>query len=127
MNFNYAKSHIPAIRNRTKQQVPTPALLWPLLQLPSNQFFSSLHQITQQKNLSFRISESFLTDPAQSSDQRLFHTLECPELLQRYWCTVIVLVKKALQAKCSPSMRQSWRTSQTRNEEKPCTRRFYNK
>ena len=43
-----------------------------LLQLPSDQFFSSLYHIAHQKNLSFWISKSFLTDFGQSSVQCLF-------------------------------------------------------
>ena len=61
------------------------AQLWPILQLPSNSFAPStkLHiYIYIYINLSFRIFESFLTDPAQSSKQHIFVSqLECPKLL----------------------------------------------
>ncbi|GFT93056.1 hypothetical protein TNCV_2715661 [Trichonephila clavipes] len=48
-------------------------------------------KIAHEKNLSLRIFESFSPDPGQPS---FFPALECPEHLQSYWCTVIVLVKK---------------------------------
>ena len=47
-----------------------------------------------QKNLSFRISESFLIDWHNQRTNAFFHSLECPELPQSYCCTVTVLVKK---------------------------------
>ena len=77
---------------------PTPpVMLWPLLQLPSNALVFSLNQVAHQTSLSFRIFTSFILDPWHSLDQRLFYTLQCPEFLQSYSCTIDILVVQLYQ------------------------------
>ena len=87
------------------------ALLWSLLYLPSNQFFSSLYLFAHQNNL-------YLTDPAHLLDESIF-----PYSLVS-GTSVKLLVhshrscKKALQEERSPSMKKLWRISLPRNIKK---------
>ena len=69
----------------------TPALLWPLLQLLLNQLILSA-RFYFKRNYHFEFLNNFLS--VVIGPTTFFLALECPELLQRYWCTVIVLVKK---------------------------------
>ena len=71
-----------------------PALLWPLLQLMSNQLFPpSIKLHTKRTCLLKFLNHCFQTHGSHLSNA-IFHILEIMELLQSYWCTIIFLVKK---------------------------------
>lgn len=74
----------------------------------------------------YRIFSSFLSDPWQSKVQRLLsYTWESgtsSELLVQ----IHISSNKALEAERVPSLRHSWRKSETRYEKSPFTQRFCN-
>ena len=110
----------------THHRPTPPVMLWPLLQLPSNAFvFPPLPGCTSNEP----VVSTFCIICFRSmtfTDQRLFlyPSVSCifAELLlhNRHSWSITLLVERG------PAVKHPWQTSEKRNEEQPCTWRFYN-